>query len=50
MVVFRNWGTIKKDEKRFYNNTEIEVVNQFNYLGMLFNYNGKFSVTKKAHC
>ena len=47
IVVFRNGGTIKKDEKWFYNDTEIEVVNQFNYLGMLFNYNGKFSVTQK---
>ena len=47
IVVFRNGGTVKDTWQ--YNGSEVEVVNQFNYLGMLFNYNGKFLSTQK-HC
>lgn len=49
IVIFRNGKRVKDDEKWEYNSKYIEVVNQFNYLGMLFNYNGKFLSTQK-HC
>ena len=47
IVIFRNGGNIRENEKWFYDGTEIQIVNQFNYLGMLFNYNGKFNETQK---
>ena len=47
IVIFRNGGNIRDNEKWFYDSTEIQIVNQFNYLGMLFNYNGKFNETQK---
>ena len=47
IVVFRNGGKIRKNEKWFYNGYELEVVNEFNYLGLLFFYNGKFSRAQK---
>ena len=45
IMVFRNGGYIRQDEKWFYNGNELEIVNEFNYLGILFNSNGKFTVT-----
>jgi hypothetical protein len=33
IVVFRNGGKIRENEKWFYNGKEIEVVDQFKYLG-----------------
>jgi hypothetical protein len=47
IVVFRNGGRIKENEKWVYNDQNIEVVNNFNYLGMFFNYNGNFHQTQK---
>ena len=47
IVVFRNGGVLRENDKWFYHGNEIEVVNEFNYLGLLFNYNGKFSKTQK---
>ena len=41
IVVFRNGGVLRENDKWFYHGNEIEVVNEFNYLGLLFNYNGK---------
>ena len=32
-MVFRNGGNIRQDEKWFYNDNELEIVNEFNYLG-----------------
>ena len=46
IMVFRNMGKIKENEKWFYNNFELQTVDEFNYLGLLLNYNGKFT---KAH-
>ena len=46
-MVFRNGGNLRENEKWFYNGRELETVNEFNYLGMLFNYNGKFNLTQK---
>ena len=47
-MIFRNGGKLYDNEK-FYidNNTEIEVVNKFAYLGLCFNYNGKFTEAEK---
>ena len=47
IVIFRNGGIIRENEKWFYNGQQIEVVNQFKYLGMLFNFNGKHNITQK---
>ena len=46
-MVFRNGGKIKDNERFFYNGRALETVDNFNYLGMLFNYNGKFNITQK---
>ena len=47
VVVFRNGGKIRNDEVWFYNGIKLDVVDEFKYLGMLFNYNGKFLKTTK---
>ena len=47
IVIFRNGGNIKEKEKWYYNGTRIDVVNSFTYLGIILNYNGKFTVTQK---
>ena len=47
IIVFRNGGNIRNNEKWYYNNENIEIVNEFNYLGLLLNYNGKFFKTQK---
>ena len=44
IVVFRNGGKVNANEKWFYDNKEIEIVNNFTYLGVLLNYNGKYHV------
>ena len=46
IVVFRNGGKTKDHEKWCYNDSEVEIVNQFTYLGVILNYNGKFYVTQ----
>lgn len=49
MVVFRNVGKIKSSEKCFfYDNTELENVDVFTYLGVNFKYNGKFDSTQNS--
>ena len=42
VVVFRNGGKIHHNEHWIYDNVGLEIVNEFKYLGLLFNYNGKF--------
>jgi hypothetical protein len=44
IVVFRNGGKVNANEKCFYDNKEIEIVDSFTYLGVLLNYNGKYNV------
>ena len=39
-VVFRKRGGLLKNEKWLHNGMEIETVNDFNYLGVVFNYTG----------
>ena len=47
IVIFRNGGQIKRNENWLYDGCQIEVLNQFTYLGVVLNYNGKFLVTQK---
>jgi hypothetical protein len=49
IVVFRNGGKMKTNECWIYDNHQIEKVDNFNYLhvGVVFNYNGKFSFTQE---
>jgi hypothetical protein len=42
IVVFRKMGRTLNDEKWFYNNEVIEIVDDFNYLGVTLNYTGSF--------
>ena len=44
IVIFRNGGQIKQNETWLYDGCQIEVLNQFTYLGIVLNYNGKFLV------
>lgn len=46
IVVFRNAGTVRKGCRWLYNDQCIEIVDQFNYLDLLLNYNGKFNITQ----
>ena len=47
IVVFRNGGQLKENEQWFYNGSKVDVVDKFTYLGVVLNFNGKFSVTQK---
>ena len=42
IVVFRKRGNVKPDERWTYNGEQVEVVHDFNYLGVVFNYTGSF--------
>lgn len=48
IVVFRKRGTVRADEKWTYDNKEIEIVNDFNYLGTVFNYTGTFNLNQET--
>ena len=47
IVVFRNSGILSHDEIMYYNGLQIETINSFTYLGVVLNFNGKFSVAEK---
>ena len=47
IVVFRNSAKLSTKEKWVYNNESIEVVDCFHYLGLIINFNGKFTKTLK---
>jgi hypothetical protein len=47
IIVFRNHGVLKDSENWYYNGKSLDIVNLFNYLGILFNNNGKFNVEQK---
>jgi hypothetical protein len=47
VVIFRNRGNIKSEEKWYLNGKSIEMCNEFMYLGILLNYNGVFTNTQK---
>ena len=42
IVVFRKRGPIKIWEKWYYDNVPLDIVNDFNHLGVVFNYTGSF--------
>ena len=44
IVVFRNGGKVNANEKWFYDNKEIKIVDSFTYLGVLLNYNGSYNI------
>ena len=48
IVVFRNRGVVKEDEKWYLNGSMIDICNEFMYLGLLLNYNGSFTNTQKV--
>lgn len=43
IIVFRNGGRVKDDEVWHFNGDIVQLVDEFCYLGVLLNYNGKFS-------
>ena len=47
IMVFRNGGVVKPNEVWYYKDATIEIVNEFCYLGIVLNYNGKFQKTQK---
>lgn len=47
IVVFRNKGKIKCNEKWCIGNDALEIVEQFTYLGIIFQYNTKFTKAEK---
>ena len=47
ILVFKNGKKLTGHVNWTYDGKNIEVVDQFNYLGMLFNYNGKFTQTQR---
>ena len=46
-VVFRNAGRASNEETWSFDDKIIQVVDQFTYLGILLNFNGKFFTTQK---
>ena len=47
IIVFRKRGPTRHDECFTYNNEKIETVNDFNYLGTVFNYTGNFNLNQE---
>ena len=47
IVVFRKRGKIKATDKWYFNNSEIEVVDNFSYLGVILNYTGSFHLNNQ---
>jgi hypothetical protein len=43
IIVFRKGGHLSKLDKFYYNNTEVEIVKNYTYLGILFQYTGNFN-------
>jgi hypothetical protein len=47
IMVFRNRGPLKNNEKWYYNDNSLETVENFNYLGVVFNYTGSFTLNNQ---
>ena len=47
IMVFRNGKKLRDDEIWTYDGKRVDTVDQFNYLGILLNYNGKFLQTQR---
>ena len=48
IMVFRKGGLLSRRERWFYNGVDIEIVNQFNYLGVVFTPGGSFIQAAKT--
>ena len=48
VVVFRKRGPVKRNEVFWYNNELLEIVDDFNYLGVTLNYTGSFVLNIKC--
>jgi uncharacterized protein YmfQ (DUF2313 family) len=48
IVVFRKSGRIKQNSCRKYDNEVIDIVDNFNYLGITLNFNGSFNKTQNV--
>ena len=48
IVVFRKRGPLWFDEKLLYNEEELGTVNDFNYLGVVFNYTGSYALNQEV--
>jgi len=48
IVVFRKRGPVKSSEKWTYNNCNLEIVYNFNYLGTVFNNTGSFVLNQST--
>ena len=44
VMVFRKRGNLLQNESFTYNNSKLDIVNDFNYLGTVFNYTGSFGL------
>ena len=42
-VVFRKRGSVRTDERWYYTNELLDVVNDFNYIGVVFNLTGSIT-------
>ena len=47
IIVFRKRGPTQHNERWTYNNEEIDIVDNFNYLGVVFNYTGTFVLNQE---
>ena len=45
--MLRNRCKLQRKDVWLYNNEVLDIVDEFNYFGMMLNYNGKFSKTQK---
>ena len=41
VMVFRKGGILSKDDHWFYGDKKLDIVNTFNYVGIVFSYTGK---------
>ena len=48
VVVFRQRGRLRQNERWSLNGTVLETVNDFNYLGVVFNYTGSFALNQQT--
>lgn len=49
-IILFGRGKLKSSLKFFYNNTQIEIVRQYKYLGVIFSRGGSFAATVKHNC
>ena len=48
VIVFRKGGILPRNLRFFYNDTELEIVSSFSYLGIVFTSGGSFSLAQKT--